>query len=113
MNNKPNTIQSTLLVSTLMVLSGSLNAASGADARPGAFYAALTNASFLVNTGSTVLVDAIGMVDEHKVDSAAGNQATQPYKRVSVTISASIHFCLSDAPTVWCRCPRGNGCSPR
>jgi len=86
MKTKPNTIQSTLLVSTLMFLLGTLSRTLGADARLDAFYAALTNASFVVNSGSTVLVDAIGMVDEHKVDSAAGNQATQPYKRFEIPV---------------------------
>jgi hypothetical protein len=85
MKTKPNTIQSTPLVFALMALLVSLNAASGDDARLAAFYAALTNV-FVVNTGATEVADLVAMVDQHKIDSANGNQATQPYKRFRVPV---------------------------
>jgi hypothetical protein len=54
------------------------------DPRWFAFYRALTN-EFIVNTnGNTTPADMIRMVDEKWIDSAAGNQATQPYKRLRV-----------------------------
>jgi hypothetical protein len=54
------------------------------DPRWFAFYRALTN-EFIVNTnGITTPADMIRMVDEKWIDSAAGNQATQPYKRLRV-----------------------------
>lgn len=58
--------------------------AQGDDLRRGAFYAALTN-DFVVNTNGAIgPTDLIRMVDEKWIDSAAGNQATQPYKRFMV-----------------------------
>jgi hypothetical protein len=60
--------------------------AQGDDPRRLAFYTALTN-DFIVSTnGTTKPTDLIRMVDEKWIDSAAGNQATQPYKRLQVPI---------------------------
>jgi hypothetical protein len=58
--------------------------AQGTDPRRQAFCDALAT-DFLVNTnGTTNPTDLIRMVDEKWIDSAAGNQATQPYKRFQV-----------------------------
>lgn len=58
--------------------------AQGDDPRRFAFYTALTN-DFVLNTnGITNPADLIQMVDDKWIDSAAGNQATQPYKRLKV-----------------------------
>ena len=64
--------------------------AQGDDPRRLAFYTALTN-DFIVSTnGTTKPIDLIRMVDEKWIDSAAGNQATQPYKRFQVPIYPSL-----------------------
>ena len=54
------------------------------DARRSAFCAALTNEFIVSTSGKTEATDLIQMVDEKWIDSAAGNQATQPYKRLEV-----------------------------
>ena len=56
------------------------------DSRLTAFRAALAD-DFVVSTnGTTRIVDFIKIVDDHKTDSAAGNQANQPYKRLQVPV---------------------------
>ena len=54
------------------------------DPRRLAFCAALTNEFIVSTSGKTEATDLIQMVDEKWIDSAAGNQATQPYKRLEV-----------------------------
>jgi hypothetical protein len=49
-----------------------------------AFYTALTNEFIVSTNGATEATDLIQMVNERWIDSAAGNQATQPYKRLQV-----------------------------
>lgn len=51
---------------------------------PQAFTTGLTDNGFLVGTGSAVRIDASEMVDQHAIDSAAGNNAGQPYKVFAV-----------------------------
>lgn len=54
------------------------------DPRLGTFRAALAD-QFIVNTnGGLRKADLISMVNRHLMDSAAGNQATQPYMRLQV-----------------------------
>lgn len=45
-----------------------------------AFSSGLEGSGFLVGEGSAVKIDASEMVDQHAIDSAAGNNAGQPYK---------------------------------
>src|SRR5512135_2800041 len=73
-----------LFASAAAVLLAAATPARAGDPRSFTFYRALTN-DFLVNTnGITKPADMIGMVDAKWIDSAAGNQATQPYKRLRV-----------------------------
>ncbi len=72
------------VASTAAVLWALAAQAQNADPRQFVFYTALTN-DFVVNTnGLSKPTDLIGMVDGKWIDSAAGNQATQPYKRLEV-----------------------------
>lgn len=54
------------------------------DPDPTAFTTGLAADGFLVGSGQAVRIDASEMVDQHAIDSAAGNNAGQPYKVFSV-----------------------------
>lgn len=49
-----------------------------------AFRRGLVSSGFLLGEGSAVRIDASEMVDQHAIDSAAGNNAGQPYKVFAV-----------------------------
>jgi hypothetical protein len=54
--------------------------------REAAFHQALETAGFDVKRGSTVVVYPIDLVDQKMIDSAAGNNAGQPYKRLQIPL---------------------------
>jgi hypothetical protein len=72
------------LASAAAVLWAIATHAQGNDPRRIAFYTALTNAFIVSTNGAVEATDLIQMVDGKWIDSAAGNQATQPYKRLEV-----------------------------
>lgn len=72
------------VVSSAAVLWAIATFAQAEDPRKLAFYAALTNEFIVSTNGKTQPADLIQMVNDKWIDSAAGNQATQPYKRLLV-----------------------------
>jgi hypothetical protein len=72
------------VASAALVLWATSGPVRGDDSRWFDFYRALTNDFIVQTNGITSPTDLIRMVDEKWMDSAAGNQATQPYKRLQV-----------------------------
>ena len=57
---------------------------SPGDNRADRFVAALKTIGYGASEGSALLVDPANLVNYHVIDSAAGNNAGQPYKRLQV-----------------------------
>jgi hypothetical protein len=68
----------------LVILLTRADAAQTEDPRLTAFRAALAQDYIVSTNGTLQIADLIQMVDNHKLDSAGGNQATQPYVRMQV-----------------------------
>ena len=65
-------------------LAGGDPGATAAAGRVDAFRAALDAGGFQVRGGGMELVDALALFDRHVLNSASGNNAGQPYKRLTV-----------------------------
>ena len=74
---------------TLLVACGG-GSGSGADTRQATFQTLLETNGFAVKGGSTPEAFPIDLVDSHVIDSAAGNNATQPYKVLKLPFSAGV-----------------------